>query len=333
MRPSSSFDALSPEVILQAVEGFFSLDLEPTITPYPSYVNRVYGLQNRDGGEYVVKFYRPDRWTREGIEEEHRFVAELAAAEVPVVPPAADEDGDTLGEVTAVTPDGETDYLFALYPRRGGRLFDAEGTEAWLRMGRLLGRLHAVGAGSAAIHRPTGTPEGTTRGQIEALVNEKLVHPDIAREFAELTHNLADAITPLFDGIPLQRIHGDLHRGNILERPAEGLMLIDFDDMVTGPAVQDFWLLLPGHAEECRRELGLLAEGYEDFYPYPREQNRLIEPLRFMRMIHFVSWTARQRGDRDFDRHFPDWGSRSWWVKELEDLRMQAAVIESQGRD
>ena len=47
-----------------------------------------------------------------------------------------------------------------------------------------------------------------------------------------------------------------------------------------------------------------------------------------MRMIHFVAWAARQREDRDFRRHFPDWGTRSWWIKELEDIRMQAAVIQ-----
>jgi len=32
--------------------------------------------------------------------------------------------------------------------------------------------------------------------------------------------------------------------------------------MVTGPPIQDLWLLLPGRASDCAKELSVLVEGY-----------------------------------------------------------------------
>ena len=125
------------------------------------------------------------------------------------------------------------------------------------------------------------------------------------------------------DELVLQRIHGDCHRGNILEHPDKGLLLIDFDDMMSGPVVQDLWLLLPGSYAESKREIGLLLEGYEEFSRFPLSTLGLIEPLRFMRMIHYLVWCARQRFDAGFETHFPGWGTRAWWSKEIEDLRRQ----------
>ena len=97
--------------------------------------------------------------------------------------------------------------------------------------------------------------------------------------------------------------------------------------MMSGPAVQDLWLVLPDHAEKSRAELAHLLEGYERFHPFDRSTLRLIEPLRFMRMIYFLVWRARQRNDYWFRGSFPDWGTEAFWIKETEDLKEQAAVV------
>jgi Ser/Thr protein kinase RdoA (MazF antagonist) len=122
------------------------------------------------------------------------------------------------------------------------------------------------------------------------------------------------------------RIHGDFHIGNLLERPGEGLTAIDFDDMVHGPAVQDVWMLLPNSALESTVELEDFLRGYEMFLEFPREDLRILELLRALRMMHFLSWCAIQQGDRHFQELYPGWGSEIFWRKELEDLLRQKTL-------
>ncbi len=322
----AGFELLTPGFVHESVSAVFGLSLEGSLVPYPSYINRVYGLKDDDGKEYVVKFYRPGRWSYEAVEEEHQFLSDCSEAELPVIAPMEDADGDTLFEVTAVSPEEEEqDFLMALFPKKGGRSFDAEGEEQWYRLGRLLGRLHSVGLSRRALHRLNWNPSDVSQPQMEELL--PLIHPDVATDFEELCREVLQRITPAFQNIPVHRIHGDCHRGNILERPDTGLMLIDFDDMATGPAVQDLWLLLPGRRAESEEQIGQFTAGYEEFSFFPWETLNLIEPLRFMRMLHFAAWCARQRNDTGFLRHFPDWGSRAYWIREFEDLRDQSSVI------
>ncbi|KKL80222.1 hypothetical protein LCGC14_2006940, partial [marine sediment metagenome] len=70
------FDLLTPHVVMTAVESVFGLQLDGTLSVYPSYVNRVYGLCSDEAHNYVVKFYRPGRWNLEAIAEEHDFIAD-----------------------------------------------------------------------------------------------------------------------------------------------------------------------------------------------------------------------------------------------------------------
>ncbi len=325
---TAPFDVLNPELAMESVREAFGLDLEGIWVPYPSYVNRVYGLRSADGRDFVAKFYRPGRWPAEAIREEHAFLAELAAAEIPVAAPLPDSEGDTLPVLALEAPDGgDVLYPFALFPRRGGRLFDAESDEDLLRLGRLAGRVHAVGALRPAERRISLRP-GLLSAYVEELEREGMPHPECRAEFREAVEGAREILDPLLEEARLLRIHGDFHRGNILDRPGEGLLLMDFDDMVMGPAVQDLWLLLPGPSDECRREFTLILEGYEEFRPFDSAERALIEPLRFLRMVHYLAWQARQRGDAGFLRHFPDWGGRAFWIKETEDLRDQLRRVD-----
>jgi Ser/Thr protein kinase RdoA (MazF antagonist) len=326
---TGTFDLLSPHVITSAAAEAFGLGLDGTLTAYPSYVNRVYEVRTLDGESFIAKFYRPGRWTDEAILEEHAFVADCAALDVPVVAPLATSDGHTLCGVIAAD-DGagtEQEYLFALYPRRGGRSFDAESDEDWIRLGALSGRVHAAAVRGTAEHRLVCTPAGSTAAFLAELRRDGVVHPEYAEEFFGTAERALSWVAPLFDGVELGRIHGDFHRGNILDRPGEGLLLVDFDDMMVGPAVQDLWLLLPGRLHESRREINLILEGYEQFAELDRESLRLIEPLRLMRMLYYLAWSSRQRHDRRFIESFPEWGGKAFWGKELEDLHTQIGVI------
>ncbi|MGA2544956.1 MAG: serine/threonine protein kinase [Rectinemataceae bacterium] len=327
VRQPGSFDLLSPDLIVAAVEGSLGVGTDGMISVYPSYVNRVYGMRLDDETEIIAKFYRPGRWSRDCILDEHRFLRDCAEAELPVAVPQALAGGESLGELVLEDESGESLFFFALFPKMGGRNFDAEADEDWLRLGAVLGRLHAVGGIRDAPSRLRCDPVGLTRPLLQGLLDEDLVHPELAAEFERLCTDVIDMLAPRFEGLTFRRIHGDCHRGNILDRPGSGLLIIDFDDMMTGPAVQDLWLLLPDHAAECRRELGLLVEGYEAFLPIDRRELELIEGLRFMRMVYFLAWRSRQRNDRWFRESFPDWGNKAFWTTELEDLRDQAELV------
>ena len=95
------FLELTPDRVLAAVEaGGFA----PTghCTPLTCLENRVYDLRLEDDSHIVAKFYRPGRWTRDAILDEHRFLAELRGAEIPVCAPLAFSDGQTLREVEGI---------------------------------------------------------------------------------------------------------------------------------------------------------------------------------------------------------------------------------------
>jgi len=324
---TGSFELLSPDRALRAVENAYGIELDGTLESYPSYVNRVYGMRGVTGERWVAKFYRPLRWTEQAILDEHRYLADCASEEIPVVPPVAASDGRTLHD-TEIQEDGAAEtFRFALFRRSGGRTFEPESADDLERLGSLLGRCHSVGARAPAPHRLLCAPVPTTASYVDELLADKLVHPNCVKELTEACRGTLDAIAPRFETAPVQRIHGDCHRGNVIDRPGDGLALIDFDDMMSGPPVQDLWLVLPDHAEKSTRELTYLLEGYERFHPFDRSTLGLIEPLRFMRMIYFLVWRARQRNDYWFRGNFPDWGTEAFWIKETEDLKEQAALI------
>jgi hypothetical protein len=86
-RARTAFHALTPDRVLDAVE-VGGLRSTGRCLPLRAFENRVYEVELEDQRRLVVKFYRPGRWTRETILDEHRFLADLAAAELPVVPPS-----------------------------------------------------------------------------------------------------------------------------------------------------------------------------------------------------------------------------------------------------
>jgi Ser/Thr protein kinase RdoA (MazF antagonist) len=272
-----------------------------------------------DGERLIAKFYRPGRWSREAIEEEHAFTLDCAADEIPVVPPMTLPSGQTLHEADGI--------CFAIFPKRMGRQFELHSRTDWLRVGRLLGRLHVAGRKQEAVHRTNLHPEESTAAHVDYLVDHDSVTPTHRAAFEEVADTILDEIGGLFDDVEFCRIHGDCHGGNILTRPGEGLMMIDFDDMMVGPPVQDLWLLLPGPVSECRFEIDLLLRGYEQFGEFDDHSLRLIEPLRAMRMIYYLAWCAHQVDDYKFRHNNPQWGSDAFWQRENSDLATQLEVI------
>lgn len=314
-----SFETLMPESVLEEVEKATGLKLASFLSPLPSYINRVYELRSTDDDtRLVAKFYRPGRWSREAILDEHRFTLDCDEAEISVVPPIYLKNGTTLGTFENI--------CFAVFPKRSGRQLEINDDSDWIRLGSLLGRTHVAGERRKAQSRITVHPRSSTVADVEYLCRD-VIPGRFADQYREIAMQVVNMSAPLFDSIPAIRIHGDCHRGNILDRLEEGYLLIDFDDMAMGPPVQDLWLLLPDRADACPREVELFIEGYEQFRRFDRSSLRCIEPLRAMRMIYFLAWVSRQSKDFQFRRNFPDWGSDAFWQREIRDLREQLSYV------
>src|SRR2546422_2171099 len=72
--PGASFFALTPDRVLDAVE-VGGLRSTGRCLPLRAFENRVYEVELEDERRLVVKFYRPGRWSRETILDEHAFLA------------------------------------------------------------------------------------------------------------------------------------------------------------------------------------------------------------------------------------------------------------------
>jgi Ser/Thr protein kinase RdoA (MazF antagonist) len=314
-----SFDHVTPDFILSSVEAATGLRLTSVLLALPSYINRVYEVRTVDGTKLIAKFYRPGRWTLDAIRDEHSFVQDCADAEIPVVPANPLKLGATIEEHGGI--------LLSIFPKKAGRQLEITGDDDWLRLGSLVGRMHLCGEKQKAIHRITIGPRNSTIADVNHLVGN-VIPERFKEQYKTVSMRLIDSSSPLFGGGECIRIHGDCHRGNILNRLEEGLLLIDFDDMAMGPPVQDLWLLLPDRAEKSKHEIDLFLQGYERFRRFDRKNLRCIEPLRALRMIYFLAWCSRQIDDAQFKKHFPDWGNDSFWQKEINDLREQLGFVE-----
>lgn len=316
------FSHLTPDHVLDLVERALGRRSTNLCRPLTSYINRVYEVALEDGSAVVAKFYRPGRWSREALQDEQDFLTELKQEELPVIAPLPCADGTTLQH-----NDG---MYFAIFPKRGGRALDEPAADQWREIGRLLARVHIVGSRHGTRDRIRMAPDASTEEHIQYLLDHHLQSADLSRRFEEAVDPVLDLIEPLFDDADTIRIHGDCHKNNMLWRPDEPLSLIDFDDMANGPAVQDLWMLLPGREQDCRPEINLLLEGYETFRDFNPAERRLIEPLRFMRMIHYLAWCARQQADGGFARISPNWGTPSFWQTEIDDIhRQHQAILET----
>jgi Ser/Thr protein kinase RdoA (MazF antagonist) len=298
----------------------YDVELEPDESSGESNGESNKGSDKFKSNRRIVKFYRPGRWTREQILEEHAFLADLNAEEIPAVAPATFPDGQTLHQTS-----GEA-IFFALFPKVGGRAPDELSSEQLLRIGRLLARIHAVGASKQAEHRIRLDPQTYGLNNLEFLLSKKWLPIEYEGRYQKVVKKICALSQSGFDSAQYQRIHGDCHLGNLLWNDS-GSFFLDFDDMVQGPPVQDLWLLVPGRDAEAVQQRNTLLEGYEQIRHFDRRTLKLIEPLRALRFVHYAAWIARRWEDPAFPAAFPQFGSHRYWSDEVEDLERQLAIM------
>jgi Ser/Thr protein kinase RdoA (MazF antagonist) len=349
------YAALTPPQVLQALDDL-GLPGDGRILQLNSYENRVFQLFLDDGRAIVAKCYRPGRWSDAQILEEHAFALELAADEVAVVPPlvlhlapapgnegGSDPTGDDgnadsharrpvlLGEppTLARLGHGPMAHRIALAARCAGREPELDQPETLRQLGRFIGRLHAVGRRAPFLHRRTLQPARDGAQALATVLDGGFVPAPERPAWHDAATRALQAVAGAFErhgALALLRLHGDCHPGNVLwrfEGEGTGPHLVDLDDAVNGPAVQDLWMLVAGDAATQPAQWRWLLDGYEQFGDFDDRERALVEPLRTLRMLRHSAWLAERWGDPTFPLNFPFFGSAAYWNQQTALLREQ----------
>lgn len=314
------FSRLDPATVLDALDSV-GLYGDGRLLALNSYENRVYRAGCEEGPPVVVKFYRPQRWSDAAILEEHAFVAELAAQEVPAVP-AIELRGRTLHE--------HAGFRFAVFPSRGGRPPELSDPQTLEWIGRFIGRIHAVGAARPFAQRPSLDIDTFGRAPRDWLLGHGFIPPELLAAYTSVLDQALDGVARCYEragSLPQLRLHGDCHAGNVLWT-ADGPHFVDFDDSRMGPAVQDLWMLLSGERQEMVRQMGDVLAGYEDFCDFDPRQLYLVEALRTLRLVHYSCWLAMRWDDPAFPAAFPWFNTQRYWQDRILELREQVALMD-----
>ena len=312
-----TFQTLRPDTI---IDGLFDLGMrvDSGLTPLNSYENRVYQFQDEERHRYVVKFYRPERWSAEQILEEHHFSLQLVEDDMPVAAPLS------FNESTLHQHQG---FFFAVFPSLGGRQFEADNIDQMEWVARYLGRIHQTGRKKPFIARPTIGIEEYLIEPRKVFETSTLIPNGLKDNFLNATDKLIDAVKACWrDDISTLRLHGDCHAGNILWR--DGPLFVDLDDSRNGPAIQDLWMLLNGDKAEQRMQLEMIIEAYEEFSPFNTDEIALIEPLRAMRLVYYLAWLLRRWEDPAFPKNFPWLTGEDYWRGQTTTFLEQVKVLQ-----
>lgn len=323
------FTALGPDDVLRIAEVFgvrctgrslqlnsmenrvFQIEIEPEDNSLP---------QTHPSRFRIIKFYRPGRWSKDQIMEEHNFLFDLVEEEYPVVCPVKLENGES------IYVDSRTGLFASVFPRIGGRNVDELRDDQIPIVGRLLSRMHAIGRKRESLHRLELNCFTYGDQNLDLIINSNYLPANLEKTYIDLVEDLLDKIEPMFDGVFYQRVHGDCHLGNLLDGQS-GLFWVDFDDTVMGPAVQDIWLVEGGRDDYSIRRREALLTSYETFSSFDYSTLKLIEPLRTLRLIHFTAWIGKRYQDPAFKKAYPDYGTIEYWTDQIDTLREQSELI------
>lgn len=340
--PDAPYAGLGPQSVLDALDAV-GLRGDGRLLQLNSYENRVFQVFLEDGRVVVAKFYRPQRWSDAQILEEHAFANELAGHEIPVAPvwPLSLDAGSPqagraalVGETLARYTTPERDYRFSVGARLAGRAPELEDADTLEWIGRFVGRMHAVGAVRPFIHRRTLDARSFGSEHRDRLLAQGVIPPDAEGDWRAAADAALAAVDAAFAAAaPTRtlRLHGDCHLGNVLWA-GDGPHFVDLDDAVTGPAIQDLWMLLSGDHAAMSRQLATVLDGYERFMDFDRRELRLIEPLRTLRMIHHSAWIAQRWGDPAFPIAFPWFESPKYWAEQATRLQEQVRAMSESER-
>ncbi|BFM51255.1 serine/threonine protein kinase [Marinomonas sp. THO17] len=312
MNAQQDFSNLIPDVILDAVE---SLDFwtDARIYPLNSYENRVYQVGIEDSAPLIAKFYRPHRWQRAQIQEEHDTLLALAESGFPLAAPLQ-INGHTLFQ--------HQGWHFCLTPRLVGQHPEAENLDQLFQIGELIGKLHQALSHQSFQQRPSVSPLEQINQAATDIINSGHMPTKLQSPYqASITKllSLCEKQMQSFWPHALRPIHGDSHRSNLLMVNNE-FHLLDFDDCQNGVAIQDLWLHLTD-LSQSRQQLSELIEGYESYAAFDVRELALIDVFKATRIICYAAWLSNRWQDPAFVKAFPWFTSEEYWLNHLNELK------------
>ena len=313
-----SYLSLTPEIQLDALA---SIGIYPQsgLIALNSYENRVCLFTDENQIRYVVKFYRPQRWSEAQLQEDHQFSLELHQQGCHLAAPV-EINNQTLFQFNG--------YYFALFNSLSARTMELDNIDQLFEVGCALGKIHRIGAQGTFKDREELNVQIMLSNPIQALQTSELI-PEFIREplFAALNTIEQQVSQQLArHKSKIIRLHGDCHASNILIN-GDHPYFVDFDDCKMGPAIQDLWMLLSGNRQEKQLQLSMLLEGYQEEYEFDSQELALIEPLRSMRIINYVNWINKRWSDPAFPMNFPWFTTDQYWQELLQSLQQQITAL------
>jgi Ser/Thr protein kinase RdoA (MazF antagonist) len=245
----------------------------------------------------------------------------MVVDELPVVAPLAIR-GRTLFD--------HKGFRFSVFPRQGGRAPEFGEPQILEWMGRLMARIHTVGAREPFAVRETLDIRSFGIEPRDWLLANRVIPEELEPVWEGVADHALDGVRDCFaraGQVQQLRLHGDCHAGNVLWTQ-DGPHFVDFDDARMGPAIQDLWMLLSGDAEEMGQQFGHVLAGYEVFREFDDRELQLVEALRTLRLIHHSAWLARRWHDPAFPAAFPWFATNRYWEERILELREQIAAMQ-----
>ena len=245
------------------------------------------------------------------------FLREINDAEIPVISPIPFQDGATIHQMES------SGIYYTIFPKVGWRRAPDElNIDQRRQLGRLIARIHNVGAAKESKHRMELSPETYGLSNLDYLLRQKWIPIELEKRYVSSVEKICDIAKVAFADIEKIRLHGDCHMNNILW-DREQAFFLDFDDMVRGPAVQDLWLLVTEEGAAGQGQMDEMLEGYQEMREFDRSSLRIVEMLRALRFIHYTAWLARRWEDPIFPASFPMFNTFQYWEEKTRDLEAQ----------
>lgn len=313
-----TYQNLTPECQLDALASI-GIYPETGLLALNSYENRVYSFSDENQLRYVVKFYRPQRWSEQQILEEHEFTERLLQAGLNLSS-ALNIHGKTLQQFAG--------YYFSLFENLSARTLEVDDIDSLYDVGVALGKLHKIGAKHTFSTRPTLDIKTTIREASASLMHCAFIPSAVKVPLFDVIANIQSKLANVNDStLAMIAIHGDAHASNILLKEQQPHW-VDFDDCKMGPAIQDIWMLLHGNREEQQLQLAMILEGYQEEYDFDCKQLQQIQALRTMRIINYASWINNRWADPAFSRNFTWFTTDQYWKELLQSLQLQLTLLD-----